>query len=138
MLTTRIETVKFYCRFSFHAFCLELVLIQLYLYVVLSSSLDIALSFALFGYFFQCQHFRSLLKQKCYGDITYSVAGRWQDHESTTEIKELNTTWSHWFLMLFLSDGRVRMLWRDSCNEPVYRYLIVREKQRQNASALVK
>lgn len=140
MRLTKAETVNFHCGFSFNAFCLELVILQLYLYVVIVSDVNISVSFALISIVVQITKRHQILKPQCRGDITYSVNGlsvngKWHDQNCSADILSVNAICGYWFLIVHFSDKQVKMLWRDSCSEWVYRYLIVQQKQRQYASA---
>lgn len=153
MHLTKAETVNFYCGLSLNAFCLELVILQLYLYVVIVSDVNISVSFALIGIVVQIIKRHQILKPQCRGDITYSVNGQsvkgrsvnglsvkgeWQEQHSLADVLSVNTVCGYWFLIIHLSDKQVKLLWRDSCSEWVYRYLIVQDKQRRYTSALEK
>lgn len=135
MLTAKVNTVNFYCGVSLNAFCIELVIIQLYLYVVTVTNLDLALSFVLLGYLSKVALSRSLLKPKCSGYVMYSPRGDWKEQNIVSTVHAVHTSLSHWFLMIVLCNGQVRLLWRDSCRDEVYRDLIVKEKQRRYTSA---
>lgn len=109
-------------------------LFQLALWLVLVSPFELTISL-----FFICGMIEALTTETWViravsANLTYFSDGRIEYDDMQGELAQLHTNMSQWLLVLKMTDGAVRLLWRDSCDDASYRQLIIHERQRQIAS----
>ncbi|MDC0610640.1 hypothetical protein OAP63_07885 [Vibrio sp.] len=136
MPTTLVKSVNFYCRSSRTRWLLELAICQLFLLALTVTSTPLPLTFFLIGYLFRQWDKCAIFLPQFIGYVHHECSGAWKQNKKTEVVEDVDTTFSQWCLIIRMESGVKMILWRDSCSDWVYRYVVVTDKQRRYTSAL--
>ncbi len=133
LLITSVKSVKLYCRPSILASLVEFSVVMFALEVIWLSSLHAVVQ--LFCSFTIIRWFQStsILSAELRGEVTYQTDGTLKTFAGKARpITLFSTRYSAVFLSITCGSDRY-LLWRDSCKESDYRWIIFNEKRRRSA-----
>lgn len=131
MPITSVKSVSIVPKPSTSACLVSLLVISLMLWGVSSSDFPISVSFSCLGLLGQSIREQWLFVDGIRLPFRYLNSGVIEFVDGRSKVVDrMSMLYASWFLIVVYQSGERQLLWRDSCKESDYRYLIVAEKRR--------
>ncbi|WP_139281561.1 hypothetical protein [Vibrio aerogenes] len=131
MPITLAKSVSIVPKPSTNACLVSLFVISLMLWGVTTSDFPVSVSFSFFGVLGKNIRDQLLFVDGIHQPFLYKVSGVIEFVDGPSRgVERVSVLYASWFLIVIYQSGERQLLWRDSCEESDYRYLIVSEKRR--------
>lgn len=130
---TSVRRVRLTLHISFHALATSIAVFQLVLWGMVVSDIPLVMSMSLVGILWRyCSSF-GVTPTALVGDVDIDTESKEIITSSRESYSRVSLIYAHYFI-LFSARAQYRLLWRDSCDESVYRHLIMQLKREQQSS----